>query len=60
MTDLSWISIGLSWKFGNGTKVLVGIDPIIGNEGNYILSPFLFEYLAELGFLTSENIKRPH
>ena len=55
-----WISRGLSWKVGNRTHVLVGIDHVIGNEDNYILSHFLFEYLVDLGFLTLTHIKRPH
>ena len=41
------------------TSVLVGIDPAIGNDDNYILSHFLLDYLAELGFITLSHINCP-
>ena len=39
--------------------VLVGIDYVIGNEDNYIVSPFILHYLDELGFITLAHIQRP-
>ena len=50
---------GLSWKIGKCSNVLVGIDPINGIQGNYVLYPFLWEYLVEIGFISLEHIKIP-
>ena len=49
----------MTWKVVNGANVLVGVDPVIGNEENYLLPPPLLYYLAELGFFSLTHIKRP-
>ena len=39
---------------------LVGIDPFIGNDGNFLLSQSLLDYSAEFGFSTLAHIIRPY
>ena len=50
---------GVSWKVGSGSKVLVGIDPIIGLVENYMLFLYLLASLVELGFITLAHSKQP-
>ena len=46
---LSWITCKLGWKVGNGLKIHLGVDPIIGLDASYIPSVDLWDYLADYG-----------
>ena len=44
---------------GNGFNFMVRVNPIIGNDENYILSQFIKDYESELGFVSLAHLKRP-
>ena len=38
---------------------MVGIDPILGLGENFQLSPYILDYLVEIGYVTLEHMRRP-
>ena len=50
--SLTWISRKLGWKVGNGLNIILGVDPVVGQNSSYLLSEDLREYLEDYGLLT--------
>ena len=55
----AWMCEGLCWKVGRGTNILVGIDPVIRVEENYLLSPFILDHLLGPSYITLDQNKHP-
>ena len=49
----------LTWRVGDGKNVMVGIYPILGLGENFQLSPYILDYLEEIGYFTLAHIRRP-
>ena len=54
---LTWITISLRWKVGNGQSIKLGIDPIIGLDSFQILSKDLRDYLCDYGLHTPQDAR---
>lgn len=50
--SLLWLSCKLGWKFGNGSSIKLGIDPISSLNTSFTLSEDLRDYLMDLGICT--------
>ena len=46
---LSWLTIYLGWRVGNGKAIRIGIDPIAGLNSDFVLPMDLKSYLEEFG-----------
>ena len=55
---LSWITCKLGWKVGNGLKIRLGVNPIVGLDASYILSLDLRDYLADYGISFLAQVHR--
>ena len=49
----------ISWDIGNGKNVYIGIDPFVGDKGNFELPLEILEHLDFIGLRTLAQIKRP-
>jgi len=50
------IKPGLSWRIGDGTKIRIGMDRIVGVGEDYLLSDSLINTLHEKGYYTLNHI----
>ena len=52
---LTWITKLLGWKAGNGLRIKLGVDLIIGLDSFHILLEDLREYSKDYGLLTLQD-----
>ena len=50
----------VAWDIGNGEKLRVGIDPFIGDNGNFKLPEGITEELVVLNITTLNKIRIPY
>ena len=48
LQTLPWMGCELAWKVGNGDKILLGIEPIVGASNSSSLPLGLLEYLEDV------------
>ena len=57
--NFHWIRKWTSWDIGNDKNVCIGIDPFLGDNGNYEFSVEILEHLEGTGLKNLSQIKIP-
>ena len=57
LKTLPWIGKGILWQVGNGTDVLIDVDPVVGMGNSFTLPANLRAYLADYGISTLEQAR---
>lgn len=52
------IEQGLAWKIGNGRNLKIGLDPWIGCNEKYALSPGLIKHLESKSIFTLNQVEK--
>ena len=52
LQTLPWLGRHLAWQVGNGSDILIGVDPIIGAHSTFTLPEELRSYLEDLDICT--------
>ena len=56
---IHWVKRWISWEIGNGKNVYIGIDPFVGDKGNFDIPQEILEHLEFIGLKTLAQIKHP-
>ena len=49
--SLSWITIQIGWRVGDGKKLRLGVDHVAGLNTSFVLSEDLRMYLTDFGII---------